>query len=219
MKTVIFDLGAVVFRWRPAALLAEVLPAHAPDTARAQALAKTFFQGGDSPWGLFDRGLLSVPELLPALAAHTGLSQDEVLAVVEAVPAELQPLPDTVALIKHLQAAGHALYYLSNMPAPYADHLEAVQPVMRRFRGGVFSARVELGKPDPAIFQLALQRFGLNGNDAVFIDDHPANVEAARACGLPSILFTEAAQATRELGVYLDLALKQGVSRPRNRAG
>lgn len=198
MKAFIFDLGAVVFRWRPAVVLARVLPEHAPDAARAQALARRFFQGEDSPWGRFDRGLLSLSELLSEQSRHTGLTQDEVLSVVEAVPEELQPLPDTVAWIRELQSAGHPLFYLSNMPVPYADHLELVQPVMRRFLGGVFSARVQLGKPDPAIFQFALQRFGLQPHQAVFIDDHPANVEAARACGLAAVQFVEAAEAARQ---------------------
>lgn len=220
MKAVIFDLGAVVFRWRPAAVLAQVLPVHASDPARAQALARVFFQGADSPWGQFDRGLLSLPELLTAQAAHTGLTADEVLAVVEAVPAELQPLPETVAWIRQLQAAGHPLFYLSNMPAPYADHLEAVQPVMRRFQGGIFSARVELGKPDPAIFALALRRFGLTADEAVFIDDHPANVEAAQSCGLAAVQFVDAVQAIEQVAPLLvKKALKKGASRPRHKAG
>jgi len=219
MKALIFDLGAVVFRWRPAAVLAQALPEHAPDAARAQALARLFFQGADSPWGRFDRGLLTLPELLREQAAHTGLTQDEVLNVVEAVPAELQPLPDTVAWIRQLQADGHPLFYLSNMPAPYADHLEAVQPVLRRFRGGIFSARVELGKPDPAIFALALQRFGLLASEAVFIDDHPANVEAAQACGLATVQFVDAAQAREAAQPLLVKALKKGASRPRHKTG
>lgn len=219
MKALIFDLGAVVFRWRPAAVLAQALPEHAPDAARAQALARLFFQGADSPWGRFDRGLLTIPELLREQAAHTGLTQDEVLNVVEAVPAELQPLPDTVAWIRQLQADGHPLFYLSNMPAPYADHLEAVQPVLRRFRGGIFSARVELGKPDPAIFALALQRFGLLASEAVFIDDHPANVEAAQACGLATVQFVDAAQAREAAQPLLVKALKKGASRPRHKTG
>lgn len=219
MKAVIFDLGAVVFRWRPAAVLAETLPQHAPDMARAQALARVFFQGADSPWGRFDRGLLSIPELLREQAAHTGLSQDEVLAVVEAVPAELQPLPDTVAWIRQLQAAGHPLFYLSNMPAPYADHLEAVQPVLRRFQGGIFSARVELGKPDPAIFELAMQRFGLQPSQSLFIDDHPANVAAAQVCGISAVQFVDAAQACEAAKPLLQKPLKKGVSKPRHPTG
>jgi HAD superfamily hydrolase (TIGR01509 family) len=202
-KAFIFDLGAVVFRWRPAVVLARVLPEHVPDAARAQALARLFFQGADSPWGRFDRGLVSLPELLAEQSRHTGLTQDEVLSVVEAVPEELQPLPETVAWIRQLQAAGHPLFFLSNMPAPYADHLEAVQPVMRRFRGGVFSARVQLGKPEAAIFRFALERFGLLPQQAVFIDDHPANVAAARECGLAAVQFVDAIEAARQAQALL----------------
>ena len=44
------------------------------------------------------------------------------LQVAEAVPTELLPIPATVVLIRELRAAGHELHYLSNMPAPYADH-------------------------------------------------------------------------------------------------
>jgi HAD superfamily hydrolase (TIGR01509 family) len=63
----------------------------------------------------------------------------------------------------------------------------------------VFSSRVGLCKPEPAIFELALQRFGLAPADAVFLDDHAANVHAARALGLPTIHFSDAAQAGAEL--------------------
>ena len=49
-------------------------------------------------------------------------------------------------------AAGHRLYFLSNMPEPYAEHLEATHDFLGLFSGGVFSARVGLCKPEPAIF-------------------------------------------------------------------
>ena len=47
-------------------------------------------------------------------------------------------------------------------------------------------------KPDAAIYRLALSRFGLRAEEAVFIDDNAANVAGAEAIGLPAILFTDA---------------------------
>jgi HAD superfamily hydrolase (TIGR01509 family) len=85
------------------------------------------------------------------------------------------------------------------MPAPFADHLERSHDFMACFEAGVFSARVGLVKPEPAIFELALRRFGLAAGDAIFVDDHPANIVAARAIGLRSVQFANAAQASREL--------------------
>jgi beta-phosphoglucomutase-like phosphatase (HAD superfamily) len=76
------------------------------------------------------------------------------------------------------------MFYLSNMPHPYADHLERANAFVADFLDGIFSARVGLMKPNAAIFELAEQRFGLVPADTLFIDDHAGNVEAARARGL-----------------------------------
>lgn len=191
--TVIFDFGGVLFDWRPAALLADVLPHRIPTDALAEHWKARFFQDYQGEWGAFDQGLIEVPELVAGIAARTGLSADEVQRVVDAVPPALQPLPATVELLTRLKAAGHRLYFLSNMPAPYADHLEQHHPeLLGHFEDGVFSARVKVGKPDPAIFDIALKRFGVEPAHGLFIDDHPVNIDAARALGLPAHLFTSA---------------------------
>jgi HAD superfamily hydrolase (TIGR01509 family) len=204
-KHLIFDFGAVVFRWEPLALMQAVLPAHAPDAAAARALADRVFKGYTGAWGGFDAGTISRDELVPALAEQAGLRADEVEALIDAIPPHLQPLPATLALIDELQAAGHRLFYLSNMPLAFADHLEQHQAaVLQRFEDGVFSARVRLAKPDPAIFTQALRQFGVAAADCVFLDDHPANIEAARALAIGAVLFTDAASARpalRGLGV------------------
>jgi HAD superfamily hydrolase (TIGR01509 family) len=198
-KHLIFDFGAVVFRWQPIDLLQRVLPQRAPDAEASRALAERIFKGYTGPWGRFDLGTIEVPELVEALVAQAGLTADEARTLIAAIPPALEPLTDTLALIERLRAAGHRLFYLSNMPAPFADHLEATHGFLRHFESGVFSGRVQLAKPDPAIFQLALQRFGIEAADAVFLDDHPANVDAARALGLGAVLFAHAAQAEAEL--------------------
>ena len=91
------------------------------------------------------------------------------------------------------------MFYLSNMPAPFAEHLEREHAFVRDFDDGVFSARVNLIKPDPAIFALAAKRFGLAPAELVFLEDHPANVAAAHAAGWRSLLFSDAAQCEQDL--------------------
>ena len=199
MKHLIFDFGAVVFQWQPAALLARVLPQHAHDDASTQALQRDFFQGYGGAWGRFDRGTIELPELTSALMAQTGLGEAEVRAVIDAVPHELAPMSASVSLLRRLRDAGHRLFYLSNMPRPYADHLEQSHHFLSWFDDGVFSGRVQLSKPEPAIFVHALERFGVPAGDCIFLDDHPANVEAARALGIDAVLFSDAAQAEAEL--------------------
>lgn len=199
MKHFIFDFGAVVFQWRPPALLARLLPHRTPDEAATQALAAQFFQGYGGDWSQFDRGSIDVPALVSSIAARTGLTPDEVRTVIEAVPDELAPLPDTVSWLGRLQQAGHRLYYLSNMPEPYAAYLQRTHAFLQCFRDGIYSSHVGLIKPEPAIFELALQRFGVLAQDCIFLDDHPDNVQVARRLGIHAIQFHDAAQALGEL--------------------
>ncbi len=198
-RHLIFDFGAVVFRWQPVDLLQQVLPEHAPDADAARALADRIFKGYTGAWGRFDHGTIEVPELIEALAAQSGLPNAALQRLVDTIPSALAPLPETVAWLGRLRAAGHRLFYLSNMPAPFADHLEATHAFLRQFESGVFSGRVQLAKPDAAIFRLALDRFGVAPEDTIFLDDHPANVDAARAVGLHAVLFENVAQASEAL--------------------
>lgn len=198
---VVFDFGAVLFRWQPIALLQQTVPELAPDEAAARRLAASFFESftPDSDWARFDLGLVEEGELAQRIAARTGAPADRVRCVINAIPGHLQPQTDTVALLHRLKAAGHRLYYLSNMPRAYAAHLERQNAFIGDFLDGIFSARVGLMKPHRAIFELAQERFALAGTPTVFIDDHAGNIAAAQAHGWQTVHFSGAAQAEREL--------------------
>lgn len=198
---IVFDLGAVVFRWRPDVLLSSLLPEHAPTPEDAGPLVRAFFQefGAEGDWGSFDRGTLEVPQLVQQLSARLRLEPERVLRVIEAVPAELEPVAGTVSLIERLNAQGHALYFLSNMPLPYAAHLETAHPFYEWFRDGVFSSRVKLIKPDPSIFHAAAERLALDPAQTLFIDDSPRNVAAARSLGWQALRFHDPARLEAEL--------------------
>jgi putative hydrolase of the HAD superfamily len=201
MKAVVFDFGGVVFRWQPLTLLQEVLPAHARDEASARDVAAQIFQSfvPHSDWAEFDRGAIEARELAQRIAARPSFSAQEVGSVIDAIPPHLEPVNGTVALMRRLKDAGHPIFYLSNMPAPYADHLERSNEFFSWFDGGVFSARVGLIKPDPAVFDLMHSRFGITPGRSVFIDDHAGNIQSAQACGWQAVHFQSAAQCEAQL--------------------
>jgi epoxide hydrolase-like predicted phosphatase len=60
-------------------------------------------------------------------------------------------------------------------------------------------------KPDPRIYQLALERLGAKPEEAVFLDDFRRNVEAARSIGMAAIHFTQPEQSLDELKELLRL--------------
>ena len=199
MTAFVFDFGRVLFDWQPERLLQRLLPERAFDAASTAHWTSLVFQSYQGDWGEFDRGTVSPAEVVQRIAARTGLRPQEVQWVVDAVPASLQPIPASVALMDQLRRPGRPMFFLSNMPAPYAEQLEREHAFVRAFDNGVFSSRVKLIKPDPAIFALAVQRFGLPPAELVFIDDVPANVAAAQAAGWQALLFTDAAQCARDL--------------------
>lgn len=201
---IVFDFGAVLFRWRPDLLVAEHLAPHAATPPAAQALARDIFHHDD--WQSFDRGAVELPWVIERTARRLDLPQDELAGLMSDIPQRLVPIDETVALLTRLQARrerrdGIGLYFLSNMPAPFARVLEQRHGFLRGFDGGVFSGDVGLIKPDPAIYALAEARLGLVPQRTVFIDDLADNVRAARARGWRAIQFESAQQLAATLEI------------------
>ena len=63
----------------------------------------------------------------------------------------------------------------------------------------VISAEVGIMKPEPRIYELALEKLGVTASEAVFVDDTPPNVEGARSLGMHTVLFKDPARAIRDL--------------------
>jgi putative hydrolase of the HAD superfamily len=196
---IVFDFGGVLFTWQPHEFIARLLPERAGAPAAAHALVGEFFQGYGGDWGEFDRGTIAPGPLAERIARRTGLALADVERVMNAVPTELTPIAGTVDLLRRLHAHGHSLYFLSNMPLPYADHLDATHDFIALFRAGVYSSRVGLIKPEPAIFAHASSTFGIAANDTLFIDDVASNVTAAREAGWRALHFRDPQQCEAEL--------------------
>jgi putative hydrolase of the HAD superfamily len=195
----VFDFGGVLFRWQPHEFMPRLLPQRATSEAATAAIVADFFQSYSGDWGEFDRGTVDEARLAQRIAWRTGMDLSDVQKIIDAVPAELQPLPHTEPLLRRLRERGHRMFFLSNMPKPYAAHLETAHPLSQWFDDGIFSSRVGLVKPEPAIFHRAAQQFGVTPSETVFIDDFALNVKAAKALGWQAIHFLSGAQCEAEL--------------------
>lgn len=194
--TLVFDVGGVIVRWQPLQLMQQVFPDRARDDGSAKALAAAIFQGltPDADWGEFDRGRIEPEALAERIAGRTGIEVQGIRALIAAIPRHIQPMPASMTLLERVRASGQRLTLLSNMPRPFADHLEATHACFSWFDAGVFSGRVGLMKPERAMFDHAREALAIDLDHALFIDDHPANVDAARALGWRALLFENAAQ-------------------------
>ena len=199
-QDVVFDLGGVVFRWQPLVLLQELFPSQVRNEAQAREWASQIFQTfhPEADWALFDLGRIEPEPLAQRIAKRTGLAEADLRHLIASIPAHLLPMQGTVDLIHDLKAQGHRLYFLSNMPAGYADHLVRENSFFSQFEEGIFSAHVQQIKPLPDIFATAQARWPLRGQP-VFIDDVQHNIDAAEQHGWQGIRFETPQQVRADL--------------------
>jgi 2-haloacid dehalogenase len=104
------------------------------------------------------------------------------------------PIQETVELLRELKDAGVPVYALTNMEVEtYPRRLERF-PFLRWFDGAVVSSFEGVAKPDAEIFQLLLERFGLDPRRTLLVDDSAQNVRAARSAGMQAMQFSSASE-------------------------
>lgn len=190
---IVFDLGGVVLRWQPEAIIAKVF-AEPQERSRVRS---AIVEHPD--WQALDRGTLRQVEAVVRGAKRTGLSEARVSEFLRRVPLELAPIPGTIDLMYRLQLVGHKLFCLSNIHASFIDHLEKAHTFWEVFSGTVISCRVHLCKPESAIYAHLLTAYALRAPDTVFIDDVDVNLTAAAAFSMHTIKFQNPAQCEAEL--------------------
>ena len=189
---IVFDFGAVLFDWQPAQIVRQHLPGSTHDDASTHALSRAIF--GHADWQAFDQGLISEQAVVQRTSSRLALPSSQVASMVALIGEQLPVIPTSLAVLQQLRDRRDAgegegmgesirLYYLSNMPEPYARTLERKHAFLQWFDDGIFSGDIKLIKPDPAIYAAATQRFRLQGQHTIFIDDSLPNVQAAQAHG------------------------------------
>ncbi len=105
---------------------------------------------------------------------------------------------EALTVLREARQRGVGLSLLSNAPRELADALSA-EPSFRVFDHLLFSSRLGVVKPEPAIFELAIEKLGVEAAEIAFVDDRESNVEAGETAGLQAILFTSPRQLRAEL--------------------
>jgi glucose-1-phosphatase len=91
------------------------------------------------------------------------------------------------------------LALLSNTDPIHVRHMEAAYSFFAFFPVRIYSCSVGASKPDPIIYREALRALKVQAQEAVYIDDIAAYVEAARRLGMGGIQFQSPAQLSSDL--------------------
>jgi 2-haloacid dehalogenase len=187
IRNVVFDLGGVLIEWDPRRLYRTIFDDEkAMDRFLAEVCTVEWNAEQDAgrPWA---EAIASLTAVHPEYTAEIAAFRDR---WIEMLGGPIQSTVDVLAALRH---AGKNLYALSNWshetfavarPLPEYDFLDW-------FDGIVISGEERICKPDPRIFRLLLDRYGLRAEETLFIDDSPGNVEAARGMGMVAVRFAD----------------------------
>jgi 2-haloacid dehalogenase len=185
VRAVVFDVGNVLYRWSPRTLYERLIADdRALDAFLATVLTQEWHFQHDCgrPFAETSAELIAqFPEHAALIAAWGERFQDTIGPPVEGMP----------ELVADLDAAGVPLYAITNFSGEFWPDFRAARDEMfGRFRGVIVSGDEKVWKPNPEIYALALERFGLAPGEAVVVDDVAANAEAASRAGIQGIVFT-----------------------------
>jgi len=145
--------------------------------------------------GRFDSGDLRLGEFQSEVGKLVGRTSDE---VGREIAAESHIDQDVVGLIKRLKQR-YRIGILSNIGADVLTNLIERNGLAEFFDVVIASSTLRLVKPNPNLFDYALQQLGFSCHEVVFVDDTDRNVEEAKRHGIESILFHSATQVESDL--------------------
>ncbi|MBI9102313.1 MAG: HAD family phosphatase [Spirochaetales bacterium] len=194
---IIFDVGGVILNWDPV----EIIKSFFPEEENPKEILNKLIQHED--WANLDKGVIEQSEAVRNMAERTDFEEQLIEDFFDHSAAYLSLKEDTLTLIEELKVQNHELYVLSNMHLNTIDCLKTNFSFWDSFKGIVFSAEVKMIKPDREIYQHILEKYSLEPENTIFIDDMSENVEAANRLGIHGILFKDAKTLKSQLADLL----------------
>ncbi|XP_012878547.1 PREDICTED: acyl-CoA dehydrogenase family member 10 [Dipodomys ordii] len=215
-RAVIFDMGGVLIP-SPGKVAAEweVRNQIPPGT-----ILKAFVKDGeDGIWMRFMRGEIKTDDFLQEFGrvcseiSKTTVPVDSFFSLMTSKQMA-RPFPVMTQAISQIRAKGLQTAVLSNNF--YLSNGKSFLPLDRKQFDVVVESCVEgICKPDPRLYQLCLQRLGLQPSDSIFLDDLGPNLKAAASLGIHTIKVDDPETAVKELEALLGFPLRMGIPNTR----
>ena len=186
-RALLWDVGNVIVRWNPRTLYAKIFKEPAD-------LDRFLSHVGTLEWhAATDRGV-TFADNIAALSARHPHHAEHIAAWWDRWDEMLSgTIPETESVIEDLAARGVPQFALTNMSSETWPGVKAMSPAFRHFRDAIVSAEERVIKPEPRIYEIVLERTGLEPADLLFVDDSAANITAAEALGFHVHHFTDPA--------------------------
>lgn len=185
IKNIIFDYGGVLLDWNPHYLY----DPYFGDVEKAEWFLNNICT---YEWNAqHDNGKPIAEGTAELVAEHPEWEREIRLYYDDFMKMMGGQIPGMEELVKGLKVNGYRVFGLSNWSVETFALVRPVYPVLNLMEDMVISGVEKVMKPDHRIFELALNRFGIKAEETIFLDDNPANVQAACELGIKGILFNK----------------------------
>jgi 2-haloacid dehalogenase len=194
IETIVFDLGGVLIDWNPRYLYRQLFD----DDERMEYFLEHITT---SDWNEEQDAGRSLAEATHLLVEQHPKWEEEIRAFYGRWSEMLGgALEGTVDILRYLKTkSDYRLYALTNWSAETFPVAQKRYEFLTWFEDILVSGVEQMRKPNPAFYQLMLDRFEINPETAIFIDDNLRNVEAARKMGVYSVHFHSPKQLKEDL--------------------
>ncbi len=191
IKAVVFDFGNVIADFNQV----ELIKKFNPKSMKPLAFQNLIFQN----WSDLDDGKIELEAYIEdCLKRVPASAKPEIIDFIHRWPQFLEYNEPIYELIKELEAKEVRLFLLSNAPKFFQESLPNFH-ILNSFEGFVLSGIEQVSKPDVRIYQVLLDRYDLQPETTLFIDDLIENVEAARKLGIEAVQYKGSTKEVYEL--------------------
>lgn len=194
IKNFVFDMGEVLIHFDTRAFADRY---DITEEEKDLVLREVFW--GNANWSLNDWGIIDEFEV--ARRACERLPEhlhEAALGVATRWFDPVIPVNGMADIVRRVKAAGFKIYLLSNAGSLHDEYWNTI-PGSEYFDGKVVSAFEKLVKPQPEIYRVLLDRFGLVPEECLFVDDREINLAGAAICGMQSMAFRTVEDFLRQL--------------------
>lgn len=193
ISSIVFDIGGVLIDWNPRYLFRKVFDSEDEMEWFLANVCSYEWNVQQDGGKLFSVATAELQEKYPEYSDKIALYYDRWEEMLDG------EIKGTVEIFRRLKSAGMPLYALSNwsheaFPVAYEKYA-----FMKEFDGLVVSGFEKLLKPDHAIYRVLMQRYNINPEEAVYIDDNKPNADAAAELGFNTVHFRSPEQLRTEL--------------------
>jgi len=181
IKAIIFDLGNVLINWKPA----EFLRNTGYKEPEISLILNDIFYSQE--WLKLDNGDITTQQAIKIIASKSVLPESKIRGIFDLRLKIISPIHYNTKILPELKKTGYSLYYLSNFPDDIFDEVRNKYDFFKYFDGGEISARLNASKPDTRIFKIFLEKYTLNPDECLFIDDSDINAGSAEKLGIKAI--------------------------------